>query len=43
MEAQEAGHEMEELIDGLRHAPPVGRWPHLTRSTHGPRVSVFSD
>ena len=42
-EAQRAGHEMEELAADLRQAPPVGRWPHLTRASRGHRVSVFSD
>ena len=41
-EAQDAGHEMEDLAADLRQAPPVGRWPHLTRA-RGPRLSVFSD
>ena len=42
-EAQRLGHEVEELAAGLRQAPPVGRWPRLTRASYGPRISVFSD
>jgi len=39
--AQQAGDEMEELAADLRQAPPVGRWPHLTRASFA--VSVVSD
>jgi hypothetical protein len=43
IEAQLAGCEMEELAANLHDQPPVGRWPQLTRATHGPRLFLFSN